>query len=385
MPSYRHTYNTTTSGTGPAGLVDYNGEGGDASISKKVYVEHADLSNGNSINVSREGDGSTFKVFVKADHNDWHKEDPADTIPLVANTVLNALADARENSPVVVPTYIYRAIITSYDLTTITESHWECELTYETLKPNDPNANPNEDNPDNHFSQDPTCTYKGSSRVEQVTAQVGHSVRKSVGVFDQKALNNPTFKRIADGVESNVTQSVPTGVADFSVQKVYAVGTITASFKQTIQSMTGTFNKHTFDGHKPGEVMFAGAEYDLSQTDKEIVTYKFQQKNDVDVTYTRYNHKFFEGDWKTETNRHGIADLRDNPGKINRGGVPLLGNNNEKVVARGWDIIQFAYQRIGVEDTNLGKDRVGSISVTIGHQVIRSGAIEDFDVLGTGL
>ena len=386
MSSYRHTYNTTTSGFGPAGLADYNGEGPDASVSKKVYVEHADLSNGNSINVSRDGDGSTFKVYIKADYTDWYKGPTEDTIPLVSNVVLNALADARINSPVVVPTFIYRAIITSYELTTITEHHWECELTYETLKPEDPDADPNEDNPDNDFTQDPTTTYQGASRVEQVAAQAGHSVKQSVGVFDQNALKNPTFKRIQDGVESNVTQSVPVGVADFSVRKTYPVGTITSQFKQTVQDMTGTFNKSTFDGHGPGQVMFAGCDYSFDHTNKEIVTYKFQQKNDVDIEYVRYNHKFFaKEDWTTETKKHGIETLRDNPGAVNFGGVPLLANNNENIVARGWDIIQFAFQKIPYEHTNKNKSRLGSISVTIGHQVIRAGAIEDFDVLGLGL
>ena len=131
--------------------------------------------------------------------------------------------------------------------------------------------------------------------------------------------------------------------------------------------------------------MFAGCDYSFDHTNKEIVTYNFQYKADVEVEYTRYNYKFFEGDWQTETKKHTMSDLRDNPAGINRAGIPLLSNANQLIVARGWDIIQFAYQRIPVEATKLGKDRIGTISVTTGHQVIRSGPIEDFDVLGLGI
>lgn len=377
---FSYQYNTKIAPTtGPAGYEDYNGTGGDASISKPVYVTQTWVDQ-NSINVNRNSSSSTLVVFVKGVKDDWKD------IPLVSDTVLNALADARTNDPDVLPTFIYGAILTSYNTQPINEQTWRVEVTYESVKPDDPNGGAG-DNPGGDFTQDPVQTYKATHGTQQVQMVSGIQTQKSVGFFDQKGFKDPTFKKVEDGVNSNRTASVVRANVRFSVQKVYPVGSITSAFVKTISNLTGHLNKGLFNSFKQGSVMFTGADYSFDEVNKETVNYNFEVKEKLDITYPLFNWKFFAEDGVNAYLRENVkyVDFMTNPGKISFNKIPLLLNEKQKLVADGWDQVQFAYRKV-LHSTFLGDaDRAGSVSVTIGHQTIRTQVISNFDALGLGL
>lgn len=368
---YRHIYNTTTSGTGPAGYADYNGTGGDASISKPVYVTSSWVDQ-NNITINREGGSSKIRVFVKGASSVWGD------IPLTSDTVLNALADARVNSPDIVPTRVYSAVVTAYDTTPLNELSWVVDITYETSKPKDPNGDEGTENPNGDEMGQVDTTYKGSTSLQSIPLSSGISVIRSKGLLEKDTFNNAQFKKAQNGVVAPTTVSVQTPIQNFQVDKVYAPGTITKSFLNTLSNMTGKLNQGNFAGFNARDVLFLGADYSFDAVNKEQITYKFGiREGQVDHDVPMYDH---EKILTPEFAKLTTEEILGPAGADFRTDVRIgLGS--------GWDYIQYSFAEHTPNDKKGGavKNMMNRLSLMTGFQIIAVYKDGDFTDLGLGL
>ena len=368
---FRHIYNTTTSGTGPAGFADFNGTGGDASISKPVYVTSSWVDQ-NNITLNREGGTSKIRVFVKGSPDDWG------SIPLTSNTIFNALADARSVSPDIVPTRVYSAVIDNYDATPLNEQAWVVDITYSTQKPKDPGGNESEENPNGDEMGEVDTTYKGSTSLQSIPLSTARYVIKSAGLLKKDIYNNSQFKKAQNGVVSPTTVSVQTPIQSYQVEKSYAPGTITKAFLKTVGNLTGKLNQGAFAGFGIRDVLFLGADYAFDKVNKEMVTYKFGIREGS----VEHDVPMFDVDQiankRADFNKLTQEELLGAPGKAFRTDVRIG-------IGSGWDYVQYSFMEHTPADNKGAKSVMNRMSLLTGYQVLATYSDGDFDDLGLGL
>ena len=374
--TFSHTYNTTTSGTGPAGYVDYNGDGADSLVSKEVHVIQGYVDQ-NDIRIARTEGGSNIKVLVKAPKDVWGD------IPLTSNTMFNAVASARINAPAVVPTIVHGALIHEYKTKAIGERTWEVTVVYQTTKPGDPGGDEATENPDNHEMGEVTRTFKGTSSLQSINLPKGQDYYNSLGLYNQDIYKDARFKKSANGFTQPTTVSVQTPVQQFQIERIYDAGFITQAYLKTINELTGELNDDVWMTYDARTVRFEGADYSFDEFNKEVITYKFAvRKAPPAETFDLWTHINLQ---KQARAIMAAAPDDDIIGHLLGPAGSGLRTSSTITMTSGWDYVQYAYATISGAENSAAADRTRATSVIIGAQVIKVYPDGDFSDLALAI
>lgn len=104
-------------------------------------------------------------------------------------------------------------------------------------------------------------------------------------------------KKVAGAVVETEPLDIATRSLQFTIERTFSPGTVTQGYINTLYNLTATVNDSTFRGAQEGELLFLGADFNLSSLERETVSYSFSaspnvsnfkigQYQGVDKTYT---------------------------------------------------------------------------------------------------
>ncbi len=152
---------------------------------------------------------------------------------------------------------------------------WIATVTWETFRPRD------QDEP----GYEEIIRGSTSGGTVPVTWAMNHvnSYDKDGVVTDEAKMHAGALnvKRVAG--QPNEMTPVEIGVRqlDFVVERTFPPGTVTQSYINTLYNLTYTVNDATFRGAASGEMLFLGADFNLSNLERETVSYSFSASPNV--------------------------------------------------------------------------------------------------------